>query len=124
MAAAKAGDLAGYMGEIDETTSYPRPPASGCRARRGSTSTRSAGVATDTITFEVLPWDPAVARRHDADALHAPGGHGSDAGPELGPRGRWPPTAQPTASGTSSSRRRRSRSWCGVGSPVNPVAIK
>lgn len=60
MARAKAGDLAGYMGEIDPNTSLPLAPGIGLTSALWFHEHEIAATATDTITFEVFPWDPAI----------------------------------------------------------------
>jgi kynurenine formamidase len=60
MALAKAGDLAGFLGTIDPATQLPLAPGIGLTSALWFHEHDIAAVATDTITFEVLPWDPAV----------------------------------------------------------------
>jgi kynurenine formamidase len=60
MARARAGDLAGYLGELDPDLGLPRTPGIGLSCAPWFHSHETAAVATDNITFEVLPWDPAV----------------------------------------------------------------
>jgi kynurenine formamidase len=60
MARAKAGDLAGYLGELDPEVQLPRAPGIGLSCAPWFHRHEVAAVATDNITFEVLPWDPAV----------------------------------------------------------------
>jgi len=60
MARAKAGDLTGYMGEIDPDTYLPRAPGIGLTSALWFHEHDIAATATDTITFEVFPWDPAA----------------------------------------------------------------
>lgn len=60
MARAKAGDLAGFMGEIDPATSLPNAPGIGLSCAEWFHAQETAAVATDTITFEVFPWDPSA----------------------------------------------------------------
>jgi kynurenine formamidase len=60
MARAKAGDLAGYLGELDPNLGLPRAAGIGLSCAPWFHRHETAAVATDNITFEVLPWDPAV----------------------------------------------------------------
>ena len=60
MARALAGDLTGYMGEIDPDTYLPRAPGIGLTSALWFHEHDIAATATDTITFEVFPWDPAA----------------------------------------------------------------
>jgi kynurenine formamidase len=60
MALAKAGDLAGYLGELDPDVPLPRAPGIGLSCAPWFHRHEVAAVATDNITFEVLPWDPAA----------------------------------------------------------------
>jgi kynurenine formamidase len=60
MARAKDGDLAGYLGEIDPSTHLPLAPGIGLTSALWFHEHDIAATATDTITFEVFPWDPAV----------------------------------------------------------------
>jgi kynurenine formamidase len=60
MALARAGDIAGYLGEVQPETQLPRVPGIGLSCAPWFHRHEIAAVATDTITFEVLPWDPAI----------------------------------------------------------------
>jgi len=60
MARAKAGDLAGYLGELDPDLPLPCAAGIGLSCAPWFHRHEVAAVATDNITFEVLPWDPAV----------------------------------------------------------------
>ncbi len=60
MARAKVGDLAGYMGPIDPANHLPLAPGIGLTSALWFHEHEIAAVATDTITFEVFPWDPAI----------------------------------------------------------------
>jgi kynurenine formamidase len=59
-ASAKAGDLMGYLGEIDPETMLPRSAGIGLSCAPWFHRQEIAAVATDNLAFEVLPWDPAV----------------------------------------------------------------
>jgi kynurenine formamidase len=59
-AAAKAGDLMGYLGEIDAQTMLPKSAGIGLTCALWFHRHEIAAVATDTLAFEVLPWDPAA----------------------------------------------------------------
>jgi kynurenine formamidase len=60
MAKARAGDITGYShGEMAEGMPFPGFPGIGLGAVEVFWEREVAAVATDTITFEVLPWDPA-----------------------------------------------------------------
>jgi kynurenine formamidase len=58
MARAKGGDLAGYLGELDPDLLLPRAPGIGLSCAPWFHRREVAAVATDNITFEVMPWDP------------------------------------------------------------------
>jgi hypothetical protein len=60
MARAKAGDLAGYLGAVDPEIGLPLAAGIGLTSALWFHEHDIAAVATDNITFEVLPWDPAV----------------------------------------------------------------
>jgi kynurenine formamidase len=60
MAAARAGDLPAYFGPIDAATQLPLASGIGLSCAPWFHEHEIAAVATDNITFEVLPWDPAV----------------------------------------------------------------
>jgi kynurenine formamidase len=60
MAAAKQGDLAGFIGPMDSTTSLPLASGIGLSCAPWFHLHEVAAVATDNITFEVLPWDPSI----------------------------------------------------------------
>jgi kynurenine formamidase len=123
MALAKAGDLAGYMGQIDPELGLPLAPGIGLTCAEWFHQHEAAAVATDNITFEVFPWDPAVpgalipmhclhlvemgltqGQNWDLEELAA----------DCAADGQWDffleASPQPFVGG--------------VGSPVNPVAIK
>jgi kynurenine formamidase len=123
MAKAKAGDLAGYMGEIDPQTYLPKAAGIGLSCAQWFHEHETAAVANDTITFEVFPWDPAApgammpmhcihlvdmgltqGQNWDLEALAA----------DCAADGQWDffleASPQPFVGA--------------VGSPVNPVAIK
>ena len=59
MSIAKAGDMHGYLGEPDPESGLPRAPGIGASAATWLHRQEIAAIANDTITFEVLPWDPA-----------------------------------------------------------------
>jgi kynurenine formamidase len=123
MAKAKAGDLPGYMGEIDPQTFLPKAAGIGLSCAPWFHERETAAVAIDTITFEVFPWDPSVpgammpmhcihlvdmgltqGQNFDLEALAA----------DCAADGQWDffleASPQPFVGA--------------VGSPVNPVAIK
>lgn len=123
MARAKAGDIMGYMGTIDPTTSLPLAAGIGLSCAEWFHAHEIAAVATDTITFEVFPWDPVApgammpmhcihlvdmgltqGQNFDLEALAA----------DCAADGQWDffleASPQPFVGA--------------VGSPVNPVAIK
>ena len=61
MAKAKRGDVAGYgSGTQIENSPMPAFPGGGLGAGEFFFDREIAAVATDTITFEVMPWDPKV----------------------------------------------------------------
>ena len=61
MAKAKRGDVAGYgSGTQIENSPMPAFPGVGLGAVEFFFDREIAAVATDTITFEVMPWDPKV----------------------------------------------------------------
>jgi kynurenine formamidase len=60
MAYAKAGDLTNYLGVPDPDTYLPKSPGIGLSCAPWFHAHDIAAVATDNITFEVLPWDPAA----------------------------------------------------------------
>jgi kynurenine formamidase len=60
MALARAGDVTGYLGAIDADTQLPKVPGIGLTCAPWFHGHEIAAVAIDTITFEVLPWDPAI----------------------------------------------------------------
>ncbi|TMK60789.1 MAG: cyclase family protein [Actinobacteria bacterium] len=60
MALARAGDLEGYLGPMDPASQLPRAPGIGLTCAVWFHEHEAAAVAIDTITFEVMPWDPAV----------------------------------------------------------------
>lgn len=60
MAAARRGDLPAYFGPIDRATGLPQASGIGLSCARWFHQHEVAAVATDNITFEVLPWDPSV----------------------------------------------------------------
>src|ERR1700730_11295167 len=60
MALARAGDLAAYLGASDPEAHLPRAPGIGLSCAPWFHAHETAAVATDNITFEVLPWDPEV----------------------------------------------------------------
>lgn len=123
MALAKAGDLAGYLGPIDPTTQLPLAAGIGLSCAAWFHEHEIAAVANDTITFEVLPWDPVIpgailpmhcihlvdmgltqGQNFDLEAL----------ADDCAADGQWDffleASPQPFVGG--------------VGSPVNPVAVK
>jgi kynurenine formamidase len=123
MAHAKAGDFASYFGAIGENGFLPETPGIGLTAAEWFHEHEIAAVANDTVSFEVLPWDPAAAgailpmhclhlvdmgltqgQNWDLEALAA----------DCAADGQWDffleASPQPFVGG--------------VGSPVNPVAIK
>ncbi len=123
MALAKAGDLPGYLGQIDPDLGLPLAPGIGLSCAEWFFEHDTAAVATDTITFEVFPWDPSVpgalipmhclhlvemgltqGQNFDLEALAA----------NCATDGQWDffleASPQPFVGG--------------LGSPVNPVAIK
>ena len=99
-----------------------RRPA--CRRSRsnGSATTTSRSVATDTITFEVLPVR-GPARLH-AGAHDPPPRHGPRAGPELASRRPRRRLRGRRRSTTSCSSRTPLPLTGAVGAPVAPTAIK
>jgi kynurenine formamidase len=59
-AAAKAGDNMGYLGEFDAESGMVKTAGIGLTSALWFHEHEIAAVATDTLAFEVLPWDPAV----------------------------------------------------------------
>ncbi len=123
MALAKAGDLSGYMGHIVPELGLPAAAGIGLSCAEWFHDHETAAVATDTITFEVFPWDPAIpgalmpmhclhlvdmgltqGQNFDLEELAA----------DCAADGQWDflleASPQPFVGG--------------VGSPVNPIAIK
>ena len=60
MADAKRGDLAAFIGPIDPQTNLPLASGIGLSCAEWFHTHDIAAVATDNITFEVLPWDPSI----------------------------------------------------------------
>ncbi len=57
---ARAGDMWGYLGQPDPELGLPRTAGFGLTSALWLHEHDIAAVANDTISFEVLPWDPAV----------------------------------------------------------------
>jgi kynurenine formamidase len=123
MAAARAGDLPGYFGPMDETTMLPKASGIGLTAALWFHEHEIAATATDNITFEVLPWDPsvpgAILPMHCLHLVEMGLTQGQnwdleDLAADCAADGQWDffleASPQPFVGG--------------VGSPVNPVAIK
>lgn len=119
---ALAGDVAGYYGSLNDD-GLPMAPGMSPLAAPFLHERGVAAIATDNITFEVLPWDPAVPGDmfpvhclHLVDMGLTQGQNFvlEDLAEDCAADGQWDffleASPQPFVGG--------------VGSPVNPVAIK
>lgn len=123
MALARAGDLAGYLGSVDADTHLPQAPGIGLTCAPWFHRHEIAAVATDTITFEVMPWDPAapgaILPMHCLHLVEMGLSQGQnfdleELGDDCADDGQWDffleASPQPFVGG--------------LGSPVNPVAVR